>query len=132
MKPTPLWGAITSVFENIEPRDMLPDGARYLQQVDGENSGAPLDGQSQQLLVGSRVRERDRCAKEIHFAFLPERYEPLVEEDDARERAKEEKKRKKREKYKKYRKVPDDLQPVTWLPGPSGICMNKTLTLERP
>lgn len=93
------------MFENIEPRDRPPIEAGYLQQVDGENSGAPLDCQRQHLLVGSRVRERDRCAKEIHFAFLPERYEPLVEEDEAREGAKEEKKRKKREKYKKYRKV---------------------------
>nr|XP_023662776.1 uncharacterized protein C1orf115-like isoform X2 [Paramormyrops kingsleyae] len=133
MKPKPIWGAITSMFENIEPRDRQPGEAGYLQQVDGENSGAPLDCQRQHLLVGSRVRERDRCAREIHFAFLPERYEPLVEEDEARERAKEEKKRKKREKYKKYRKNVGKALRFSWkclVSGLQGFTVGYCLSLS--
>lgn len=48
--------------------------------------------------------KKTRGHREIHLAFLPETYEPLVEEDEAREKAKEEKKNKKKATYKKVRK----------------------------
>uniref|UniRef100_A0A8C9VMZ4 Uncharacterized protein n=1 Tax=Scleropages formosus TaxID=113540 RepID=A0A8C9VMZ4_SCLFO len=87
MKPKPLWGALTRVFENMEPPDVV-------EAVSGGASSSRKDGDK-------------KGSKEVHFAFLPDRYEPLeeVEEDEERERVREEKKTRKKEKYKKYRKV---------------------------
>lgn len=45
-------------------------------------------------------RQKEKCHREIHFAFLPERYELLIDEE-----AKEERKKKKKEQYKKVKKV---------------------------
>lgn len=51
-----------------------------------------------------------RTQKDVHFSILPDKYEPLIEEEEQEEtpqerRRRKEKKRKKKEKYKKYRKV---------------------------
>lgn len=56
---------------------------------------------------------KQKCSKEVYFAFLPEKYEPLIEEleeeieesAEEKKKRKEEKKRKKKQRYKKYRKV---------------------------
>ncbi|XP_071780973.1 uncharacterized protein LOC139931378 [Centroberyx gerrardi] len=55
---------------------------------------------------------KHKTSKEVYFSFLPEKYEPLIEEVEEereetpqeRRRRKEQKERRKKEKYKKYRK----------------------------
>lgn len=56
-------------------------------------------------------KKHQKTSKEVYFAVLPDRYEPLIEEEEdedeteeERRKRKEEKKRKKKKKYKKYRK----------------------------
>lgn len=56
---------------------------------------------------------RQKCSKEVYFAVLPDKYEPLIEEleeemeesAEEKKRRKEEKKQKKKQRHKKYRKV---------------------------
>lgn len=56
---------------------------------------------------------KQKCSKEVYFALLPDKYEPLIEEleeeieesAEEKKKRKEEKKRKKKQRYKKYRKV---------------------------
>lgn len=56
---------------------------------------------------------KPKCSKEVYFAILPDKYEPLIEEleeeieesAEEKKKRKEEKKRKKKQRYKKYRKV---------------------------
>lgn len=58
-------------------------------------------------------RQNEKCHREIHFAFLPERYETLVDEE-ANAKAKEERKKKKKEKYKKVKKNVGKAMRATW------------------
>ncbi|CAB1425384.1 unnamed protein product [Pleuronectes platessa] len=53
--------------------------------------------------------KKQKSSKEVYFSVLPDKYEPLIEEEERetpeeRRKRKEEKKRKKQRKYKKYRK----------------------------
>lgn len=53
---------------------------------------------------------KQKYSKEVYFAVLPDKYEPLIEEleeevEESAEEKKEDKKRKKKQRYKKYRKV---------------------------
>lgn len=72
-------------------------------QEEATMAAAPLAGKKPQ-----------RTSKEVQFAILPDKYEPLIEEleeeeeeeiEVERRRRKEEKKSKKKRKYKKFRKV---------------------------
>lgn len=63
----------------------------YQRHVDGTDQHG--DGQ-----------QTHRRRREIHIPFLPERYEPLVDEEE-RVKLKEERKKRKKKQYKKVRKV---------------------------
>ncbi|XP_070705764.1 required for drug-induced death protein 1-like [Pempheris klunzingeri] len=58
-------------------------------------------------------RQYEKCHREVNFAFLPERYEPLMD-DEAQAKAKEEKKKRKKEKYKKVKKNVGKALRYTW------------------
>ncbi|XP_039454352.1 uncharacterized protein LOC116310729 isoform X2 [Oreochromis aureus] len=79
--------------------------AKYERHVDCVDHPEMLDpslsNDGQQ--TGDSSRQHEKCHRETLFAFLPERYEPLVD-DEAKAKAKEEKKKKKKENYKKVKK----------------------------
>ncbi|XP_030609079.1 uncharacterized protein C1orf115 isoform X2 [Archocentrus centrarchus] len=69
-------------------------------QERAEEAGAP-----------SVEKKLQKTSKEVYFCILPDKYEPLIEDDEEteetaeeRRRRKEEKKRKRKKTYKKYRK----------------------------
>lgn len=104
MKPK----SLSSVFD-INPaaaQTLNIQAANYQQQVDcvdhqeslhhaEDNGRRPATDNSRHIEKGHR---------EVHFAFLSERYEPLIDEE-AQEKAKEAKKKRKKEQYKKVKKV---------------------------
>ncbi|CAJ1078419.1 uncharacterized protein C1orf115-like isoform X1 [Xyrichtys novacula] len=77
---------------------------RHVDCVDHPDSSQP---------VAENSRQTEKCHREIHFGFLPERYDMLVD-DEAQAKAKEEKKEKKKEKYKKVKKNIGKAMRATW------------------
>ncbi|CAL8391743.1 uncharacterized protein C1orf115-like [Gadus morhua] len=97
MKPTSF--ATRLFHRNVESLGVR--AASYERQVDGANlqgSHAPPDS-----LQKETSRQPDRGLRDVHLAFLPERYQPLVDKE-AEQEAKEARKLKKKEKYKKVKK----------------------------
>lgn len=76
--------------------------AKYQRHEDGmDHQESQLQGDHQEGGPATASRwKSDKSHREIHFAILPERYEPLINDD-----AKEEWKKKKKAQYKKVRKV---------------------------
>ncbi|XP_034035573.1 uncharacterized protein C1orf115-like [Thalassophryne amazonica] len=56
-----------------------------------------------------------KSSRDVHFAILSEKYEPLIEqENEEATRRKEEKRRRRQERYKKYRKNVGRALRFTW------------------
>lgn len=85
--------------------------AKYRRHVDcaDHREGPHHSGHSDGQPAADNSGQNEKCHREIHFAFLSERYEPLID-DEAQVKAKEEKKKRKKEKYKKVKKVGDFLE----------------------
>ncbi|XP_054474532.1 required for drug-induced death protein 1-like [Anoplopoma fimbria] len=82
--------------------------AKYQRHVDHQESLDHSDHNDSQS-VAENSRQNERSHREVHFAFLPERYEPLVDEE-----AKEERKKRKKAKYKKVKKNVGKALRSTW------------------
>lgn len=83
--------------------------AKYRRHVDCVDHSGHNDSQP----VGDNSRQNEKSHREVHFAFLPERYEPLMDEEE-QVKAKEEKKKRKKEKYKKVKKNVGKALRSTW------------------
>ncbi|XP_047429029.1 uncharacterized protein C1orf115-like isoform X2 [Mugil cephalus] len=83
--------------------------AEYQRHVDRADHPERLE----EAVSGDGSGRGDKCPREIHFAFLAERYEPLVDDED-KVKAKEEKKRRKKESYKKVKKYLFGYDPECW------------------
>ncbi|XP_056284244.1 required for drug-induced death protein 1-like [Pseudoliparis swirei] len=86
--------------------------ATYQRHVDSQESPYP-SGHSDSQSGRENDRLNERSHRQVHFAFLPERYEPLVDEE-ARVTAKEERKKRRKEKYKKVKKNAGKALRCTW------------------
>ncbi|KAM4633226.1 uncharacterized protein ACJ7VT_016676 [Polymixia lowei] len=86
--------------------------AKYQRQVDCvDHQENTAYSDSQQV---ENARQKEKFHREIHFAFLPERYEPLEENEEAQVRAKEERKKKRKEKYNKVKKNVGKALHASW------------------
>lgn len=74
-------------MDSVDPTEKLDPSAYGHNKHGNDNSG-----------------RHEKSYREIHFAFLPERYQPLIDHE-AKAKAKEEKKKRKKENYKKVKKV---------------------------
>ncbi|XP_062302518.1 required for drug-induced death protein 1 [Osmerus eperlanus] len=94
------------VSEIIETVEVHPYAREKSESEETPAKGSPqrVDSQTQRV-THSNTPIKQKTSKDVYFAFLPDKYEPLIE-DELEEDVewKEEKERKKKEKYKKYRK----------------------------
>ncbi|KAM9766794.1 required for drug-induced death protein 1 [Menidia menidia] len=67
-------------------------------------------GAEEQEEGGAAGRKPQKTSKEVYFCVLPDKYQPLIEEEERdesqeeREKRREEKRRKRKTRFKKYRK----------------------------
>ncbi|XP_076156092.1 required for drug-induced death protein 1 [Alosa pseudoharengus] len=86
------------IIECVEDQDEEPRATDHsLEQHNVKNVSNGPDSKSK---TGG-----EKCSKEVHFAFLPDKYEQLKEEfDNSKVKSKEEELEKRRQKYKQIRK----------------------------
>ncbi|KAM6992070.1 required for drug-induced death protein 1-like [Tautogolabrus adspersus] len=99
--PSRLFGLNSATVETLHIR-----AAKYERHVDcvDHSDSQPVEDDHTQ---------NEKCHRDIHLAFLPERYEVLID-DEAYTKAKEEKKKRKKEKYKKVKKNVGKAMRATW------------------
>lgn len=86
---------------------------RHVDCVDHHQESLHHSGHSDHRPAEDNSRQIEKSRREIHFAFLPERYKPLIDEE-AQVKAKEEKKKRKKEQYKKVKKNVGKALRATW------------------
>ncbi|CAK6961937.1 required for drug-induced death protein 1 [Scomber scombrus] len=106
MKPKSLSSRLFDINAAATVEALSIRGAKYQRHVDCVDH---IDSQQ----VAEDDRQNEKSHREIHFAFLPERYEPLMDEE-AQMKEKEEKKKRKKEKYKKVKKNVGKALRSTW------------------
>lgn len=79
--------------------------AKYERQVDCDDHPESLDqsAYNEDQQVAGSSKQSEKCPRQIHFSFVTEQYEVLM--DEAQAKAKEEKKKMKKERCKKVKKV---------------------------
>lgn len=78
------------------------------------------------------AKKKEKSARHVHVAFLPEKYEPLVE-DDISDKPREDNAKKRQDKYKKIRKVCRCCQAfvlLTYLTYSTRDCVTTLLVLR--
>ncbi|XP_042080910.1 uncharacterized protein C1orf115 homolog [Haplochromis burtoni] len=76
----------------------LPESRRRKSDDREEGMGAQEREEEDASSVGRKLQ---KTSKEVYFSVLPDKYEPLIEDDEEREETAEEKKRKKEARKKK-------------------------------
>ncbi|XP_061602939.1 required for drug-induced death protein 1 isoform X1 [Cololabis saira] len=89
--------------------------AKYQRHVDCMDPPETLNQSSHDdgLQATDDSGRKDKWHRELHFAFLPERYKPLID-DEEKARANREKKKRKKENYKKVKKNVGKALRITW------------------
>ncbi|XP_071335375.1 uncharacterized protein [Trachinotus anak] len=107
MKPKSLPSRLFNRNSAASPSETLSIGAakyqRHVDSVDPPESEENSDSNDNQPVADNSTLN-EKCHREIHFAFLSERYESLMD-DEAQVKTEEEKKKRKKEKYKKVKKL---------------------------
>lgn len=99
-----------------KPKSNSEDRSRIIECVDDQSEDLRVTddhslGQSVKNKVSGGPNRKSRnggennCSKEVHIAFLPDKYESLKEESESKVKSKEEELEKRRQKYKTFRKV---------------------------
>ncbi|XP_020775729.1 required for drug-induced death protein 1-like [Boleophthalmus pectinirostris] len=107
----------SQLFERNLVRDNItgPRYERHLNCVDSAEDSSSTDSQPElENGINNAGTPNARCRKEVHLAFLPANYQPLMVYDEEREKVREEKKKRKKEKYKKVRKNVRKALKCTW------------------
>ncbi|CAN9507432.1 unnamed protein product [Ophioblennius macclurei] len=86
---------------------------RHVDCVDHISSSSSSSSEDNQQVAESSVHS-ENYLRELQFAFQPDKYEVLRDDDEDKVKRKEEKKRKKKENYKKVKKNVGKALRATW------------------